>query len=52
MDRLLAAPLFLRRLTPLLAAGKLEFKPRNWRKTMEFTMKEIYEYATVMSPLR
>jgi hypothetical protein len=55
-DRLLAAPLFLRRLVPLLTAGKLEFKPRNWRKTMEFMLKEglseedVYDIVTKLKP--
>ncbi len=40
MGKLLAAPLFLMRLKPLLAARKLAFKPRNRRKTMDFMLAE------------
>lgn len=56
MDRLLAAPLFLRLLAPLLASGKLEFKPRNWRKTMEFMLEEglreedVYDIVAKLKP--
>lgn len=35
-----AAQLFLMRLKPLLASGKLEWKPRNWRKTWSFMLDE------------
>jgi len=40
MSGSLAAQLFLRRLKPLLEARKLEWKPRNWRKTREFIQEE------------
>jgi hypothetical protein len=56
MNKAFAAPLFLRRLKPLLEADKLEFKPRNWRKTMEFMIAEdlheedIYSIIAQLTP--
>ncbi|MCE5257137.1 MAG: type II toxin-antitoxin system MqsR family toxin [Spirochaetaceae bacterium] len=56
MDRLLAAPLFLLRLKPLLADKKLVFKPRKWRKTMEFMLEEglheedVYDIVAKLKP--
>lgn len=39
MNRTFAAPLFLARLKPLLARGRLDFKPRNRRKTLDFMLE-------------
>lgn len=40
MGGTLATQLFLMRLKPLLAARKLAWMPRNWRKTREFMLDE------------
>lgn len=40
MDGSLGVQLFLRRLQPLLKARKLDFQPRNRRKTYEFMLNE------------
>ena len=40
MSGSLATQLFLRRLKPLLEAQKIEWKPRNRRKTWEFMLEE------------
>lgn len=40
MYKAFAAEVFLRRLRPLLAEGKVVFQPRNRRKTWEFMLSE------------
>jgi hypothetical protein len=56
VNRTLAAPLFLARLKPLLAAGKLDFKPRNRRKTLDFMLEhelkavDAFEIISLLKP--